>query len=267
MKKIFFVFFIGIVVAGLYAFFIEPNWIQTERIEIQSPRLAPSLQGLTVVHVTDLHLNHGIGDREKDLVKKVNELQADILLFSGDYFDDLTQLAPTIQLISQMNAKIGKWGVPGNTDHITMDGKVLKRELQPAGITILVNEAEKVSTPNGSFWIVGVDDPVYDHSELSEALKSVPAKEPKILLAHSPDIFDEAVQAHVDLVLVGHTHGGQVGIPLLIQFSEYANRTPYMKGLFEKDGTQMYVNRGIGMKTLPIRFLCRPEIAVIEVKA
>lgn len=81
-----------------------------------------------------------------------------------------------------------------------------------------------------------------------------------MLLAHSPDIYTQAVLAKVGMLFVGHTHGGQVGIPYLIRHSDYANRSPFMAGQFHDGGTTMYVNRGIGTKTLPIRFLCRPEI-------
>jgi len=170
-------------------------------------------------------------------------------------------------LISQFKARLGIWGVPGNTDHLFIDGKGLADVLRPAGIRILVNQAERLQVDVGKyFWLVGVDDPVEGFANLSEALGSVPPGSPEILLAHGPKIFEKAIQEKINLVLVGHTHGGQIGIPFLIHLSDYANRTPYMKGLFKKESTQMYVNRGIGTKMLNVRFLCRPEITLIEIK-
>ncbi|MBI4000043.1 MAG: metallophosphoesterase [Candidatus Omnitrophica bacterium] len=248
------------------AFLIEPNWIQVTRLEIRDPKLAVSLEGVKIVHITDLHLTHGIGFREKRLIEKVNELKPDLIFITGDFFDDIDQVEPTKELIQSLSARIGIWGVPGNTDHISMHASEVVRALEPSGIRILVNQGQSVYTGVGKyFWLVGVDEPVYHHDKLGEALYGVPKNEPRLLLAHSPDIMDKASLEGINLVLAGHTHGGQVGIPFLVELSKYANRALYMKGLFKKGGTQLYVNRGIGMKTLPIRFLCRPEIAVIEI--
>ena len=175
---------------------------------------------------------------------------------------------PAIELINSFEAKLGIFGVPGNTDHIVMDAESLARELRPAKINYLINETRKLRLPNGNFlWIIGVDDPKYKYAKVEEALEGIPHQVPKIMLAHAPYIFHDAVKNNINLLLVGDTHGGQVGVDFLIRMSDYANRTPYMRGLFQEDNTKMYVNRGIGTKTLPIRFLCRPEIAVIEVES
>jgi predicted MPP superfamily phosphohydrolase len=91
-------------------------------------------------------------------------------------------------------------------------------------------------------------------------MEGIPSGEPVLLMAHSPDIYTQVVLAKINMLCVGHTHGGQVGITYLIERSDYANRSPFMSGLFHDGSTSMYVNRGIGTKTLPIRFLCRPEI-------
>lgn len=98
-----------------------------------------------------------------------------------------------------------------------------------------------------------------------KAFSGIPPEVPVILLAHDPDNFDEAIEAGVNLLLVGHTHGGQIGIPLLVEKSKSANKSPFMRGLFEKGKTKMYVNRGIATTHVPIRFFNRPEITVIEV--
>lgn len=260
-------FFVAVLFV-IYIFVIEPNWIQVTRVEIHDSQLAISLKGVKVVHITDLHLTHGIGFREKQLIKKVNDLKPDIIFITGDFFDNTDQIEPTKELVRSLHARIGIWGVLGNTDHISMHASEVVQALEPSGIRILVNQAQTVYTGVGKyFWLIGVDDPVYHHDKLLEALYGVPKNEPRLLLAHSPDIFDEASLEQINLVLAGHTHGGQVGIPFLVELSKYANRTVYMKGLFEKRKTKLYVNRGIGTKTLPIRFLCRPEITVIKVSA
>lgn len=252
---------------GLDAYVVEPNWIQTEHVVIRDAPLARSLGGLKIIQISDIHLTRGITNREKDLIEKINALKPDFIFITGDFLDDLTQVDSAVELIRALHAKIGIWGVPGNTDHISIDGRALASALAPGGIQFLINEAQRVQTAVGKyFWLVGVDENVYHRADLSQALARVPPGSPVLLLAHAPYIFEQAAERNINLVLAGHTHGGQVGIPFLVRLSDYANRTPYMRGLFRKGSTKLYVNRGIGMKTLPIRFLCRPEITVLEIK-
>lgn len=256
---------------GLYGFLhiyvVEPNWIEVHKVILHDRKLAPLLENTKIVHITDFHLTDGLGFREHQLIRKVNALKPDLIFVTGDFIDNLTQLGPARKLIQSLKARQGIYGVPGNTDYTVMDSGSLERELEPAGIDILINENRKIYLDNGNvLWLVGVDDPKYEHANIERALGGISESVPVLMLAHAPEIFKEAVRLGVQIVLVGDTHGGQVGIPFLIHMSRYANRTPYMSGIFSEGKTKMYVNRGIGTKTLPIRFLCPPEIAVIEVK-
>ena len=259
----------GCIIIGVLFFIdiylVEPNWIEVTKVTIHDKALARVLKGTKVVQISDIHMRHGIGLREEEMVKMVNELKPDLIFLTGDYFDSPDQAEPTVKLFKKLNASMGIWGVPGNTDHIAIDdSNQIARLIESSGVRMLVNESAQIKTDKGLFWLIGVDENVYKHDRLSQALVGVFREEPRILLAHSPTIFDSAVREEINLVLAGHTHGGQVGIPFLVELSKYANRTIYMKGLFKKDKTFMYVNRGIGTKTLPIRFLCRPEITVYE---
>jgi len=259
---------VAVSVIALDVFVVEPNWIEVHHVRIHNAELARVLGDTRIVHISDIHLTQGIGFREKQLMKKVNALKPDLLFFTGDIVDDLSQLEAARKLFAGLNTELGFYGVPGNTDHIVLDSKTLKREMEPAGIEILANENRRIALKNGKWlWLIGVDDPKYNYDRLEKSFAGTPSHAPKIVLAHSPEIFDDLKNANEGslLLLVGDTHGGQVGIPSLIRLSKYANRTPYMKGLFVSQNVQMVVNRGIGMKTLPIRFLCRPEITVIEV--
>ena len=262
-------FFLGMVLVATiaaYSYVLEPNWIEVTKVKIKDSDLARSLAGVKIVQLSDIHLTNGINFREKEMIKKVNGLDPDFIFLTGDYFDDMSQVGSIVALLKQLKARKGIWGVPGNTDHIAADhAETISQVLESAGVRVLVNQGVRLATGTGFFWLVGVDENVYHHDQLFSALYGVPRNEPRILLAHSPAIIDEAAREEINLVLSGHTHGGQVGIPVLIKLSEYANRTHYMKGLFTKGKTKLYVNRGIGMKTLPIRFLCRPEITLFEV--
>lgn len=265
LAKIFLSSFAGLAFVAVYSIYIEPNWIEVHQIKIHDAKLATVLKGTKIVHITDIHLNEGIGFRERRLVRKVNALKPDIIFITGDILDDITQMEPARKLIGSLKASTGIYGIAGDTDHIVMDGASLARELAPAGIDILVDEHRRISLSNGNFlWILGLDSKS-NPRKISQLLAGIPDHVPPVFLAESPAVFEEAAEAGIRLVLVGDTHGGQVGIPFLIRLSDYANRSPYMKGLFTRDKTKMYVNRGVGTKTLPVRFLCRPEIAVIEV--
>lgn len=255
----------GIIVFG-YAilvdmYLIEPNWIAVEQVTIQDSNIAARMQGLNVLHISDIHLRYKPGFLEKQLSSRINELQPDLLVITGDFLDDLGSLRATIELLKSIKVKAGIYGVLGNTDHHFFRTKGLIDELQASGINILLNENRRVALPNGQhIWLAGVDDPVTGRARLKKSLEGIPAGEPVMLLAHSPDIYTQAILSNIAMLFAGHTHGGQVGIPYLIRHSDYANRSPFMAGQFHDGSTTMYVNRGIGTKTLPIRFLCRPEI-------
>ncbi|OGW82215.1 MAG: hypothetical protein A3G33_10845 [Omnitrophica bacterium RIFCSPLOWO2_12_FULL_44_17] len=248
-------------------FFLEPNWIEINHVHVSDKKLASVVGDTKIVQISDIHLTKGIGYREKEMIRKVNSVKPDIIVITGDLIDDLSQVEPAKQLIRELHATIAILGVPGNTDHIVMDAPAMQRAFADSGMDLLVNENRKIHLKNGKIlWILGADNMAFGDASVDMAMAEASDYMPKILLAHSPQIFNKAVEKRINLALVGHTHGAQVGIPFLVHLSAYANRTPYVKGLFHKDRTYMYVNKGIGMKTLYIRFLCRPEIAVFQIK-
>ncbi len=253
-------------------YLVEPNWIRTEQVTISDPALARVLEGTKVVQISDIHVGESLGYRENKLIEKVNELRPDILFITGDFFSDYkTHDISDMQraasaLIRSFKVKLGIYGVLGNYDHFR---NVQEREafMKSSGIRILSKENREIPLPdNKSLWLAGLDDS-WDRytkanirAKLHKSLENIPEGAPVILLNHYPDIFGEATRAGVNLVLVGHTHGGQIGIPFLIHMSDSANKSPFMSGLFDAGKTKMYVNRGIGTTNIPVRFFCRPEI-------
>jgi len=248
-----------------YIMIVEPNWIDVNHVIIKDSALAGSLSGLTVVQISDLHIRKDIQFRESQLIRKINELHPDLLFITGDFLENVDELRALEELLNGIKARYGVYGVPGNTDSHRLNISGLAKELMPTGLILLRNEHRRIEFGNGKgLWLAGVDDPVNRLDDLSKALSGIPQGEPVILLAHAPTIFIKAILAKVNLALVGHTHGAQVGVPFLVKLSSYANRTIYVKGLFSEGSTKMYVNRGIGTKTLPIRLFCRPEITLFE---
>jgi uncharacterized protein len=252
------------------AYWIEPNWLKTERVVIHDLELAQVLEGIKVVQISDIHLQGGIGDLERDLIAQVNALRPDLLFITGDFFSgkkkqELTaEVAALSELIRSFKTTTGIFGVPGNYDG-PLNNPVIMSEFKDAGIDIISNENRMVTLPNHkTLYLAGFSDS-RNKRAMRKAFSGIPPSVPVILLAHDPDNFGEAVRAGVNLVLAGHTHGGQIGISFLVENSRSANKSYFMRGLFDADKTKMYVNRGIATTHIPIRFFNRPEITLLEI--
>lgn len=253
------------------AYWIEPNWLETERVVIQDPELADVLEGIRVVQISDIHLRAPRLSRfERELIAQVNALDPDLLFITGDFFrnggkDELAaEVRALTELIRSFKAKAGIFGVLGNYDGPLTSDPANMKEFRAAGIDILVNENRAVSLPNHkTLHLAGLYD-YWCKRPKSAAFREIPPGAPVVVLSHTPDNFSEAARAGANLVLSGHMHGGQIGIPFLVRHSRSASKSAYVRGLFFAGNTKMYVNRGIGTTRIPIRFLNRPEITLFD---
>lgn len=251
-----------------YAFLGEPWWLEVTHTDIPVAGLPPALHGLTIAHLSDFH-HSAVVPREhvRRAVDLANSLGADLLLLTGDYVTgDPVYIAPVATELSRLRAPRGAYAVLGNHDH-WVDAPAITAALGDIGIRVLRNASAPIA---GGLWLVGVDDIWVDAADLPAALAGVPANAPRILLVHNADFMERAeVQEHrFDLVLAGHTHGGQVRLPgrgALIVPSRYGQK--YAGGLVSLPHALVYVSRGIGLVSPPVRFLCRPEIAFIRLLA
>ena len=192
------------------------------------------------------------------MVELVQALRPDVIFVTGDLVDTSSAVTDLVGLLGDLDAPGGIWAVPGNWDHTANAVDSLAAALPTAKVKFLVNQSQQLED---GFWIVGVDDPASGHDQLDEAVKDVPGKARRLLLAHSPDIVPNLGGQTFDLILAGHTHGGQINLPFLN--GTWLKKGPtreYVQGMFEVQGSPLYVNRGIGMTTLPVRIQCRPEI-------
>lgn len=179
--------------------------------------LPNQFEGLKIVQISDLH-GKEFGDA---LSNKVNVLKPDLIVVTGDVID---RPHPDYQYIKRtlepLQAKLGKFYVAGNNEHVrALSMEKVEAAVYAAGFENLKNARKQIKLGNSHLWLVGVDDPNTGHDDLEEALEGTDAAQ-KILLAHSPEIVYKAAQQNIDLVLVGHTHGGQVRIPGLTQRPE-----------------------------------------------
>jgi predicted MPP superfamily phosphohydrolase len=247
--------------------FTEPFMLSIERQEIYLRRLPVKLDGLRVVHLSDLHYGPLVNPQHLErAVKVANDLRPDLIALTGDYISqDRGYAAPCAEVVGQLRARHGVYAVLGNHDHWT-DAALIADLFRAEGIRVLVNEGARMDLRAESFWLAGVDDTMVGLEDLSLALAGAQHNEFKLLLAHNPTILRRAARAGVDLVLSGHTHGGQVTWRSEKSRSGRPRRR-LLRGLGRRGNTQIYVTRGLGTVVLPIRYGCPPEISVLDLRS
>lgn len=260
----------GTALCVAYAFLVEPDWIEVTRTEIAVSGRVMGKERFRIVHLSDLHLE-GWGSRERTVVTRVRELAPDLIVLTGDYMNDRGAQSDLVKFLKLIDAPHGVWAVGGN-----WDGKFPVADLF-AGLgpkyRYLQNDYALLESDGRRLLIVGQD--YHGGKSLEELVDGASPDTYRVFLQHSPDAVDELPRASVDLFLCGHTHGGQVRLPLygaLVTFTRQGKR--FEQGLYRlappatanPRGTAVYVNRGIGMTGIAprVRFLARPEIAVIE---
>ena len=226
--------------------------------------MAPKLEGLKVTQLSDLHLT-SVQNVHVKMVEAAQALRPDMVLVTGDFVNVDSAVADAMDLFSNLSPPLGTWGVPGNWDHTAEAVPLLKDSFGKIKGGFLVNQSAEVQP---GLWAVGVDDPASSRDDLDEAVTGLPAGVTKLLLAHSPDIVPSLSGTSFDLVLVGHTHGGQVNLPGLSgAWLKNGPTRQYEQGFFDVYGSRMYVNRGIGTTTMPLRVRSRPEVTLFTLHA
>jgi len=264
----------------IYGFWIEPLQLRLTRQALVSPKLAPG-RPLRLLHLGDLHAEIALTAREARLRQMLRELSPDLILFSGDfinlsYLDDPRAHAAARTVLAELHAPLGVFAVSGSPA-VDLPGLVPKVLSGLDNIRWLQDEIVTLEHEGRPIDIVGLTcthKPYVDGPRLREILAAAhpnqsPCERPfTILLYHTPDLAPEAAEAGVDLQLSGHTHGGQVRLPLygaLYAGSLYGKS--FESGRFQQDGLTLYVSRGIGMegKGAPrVRFLTPPEVILWE---
>jgi predicted MPP superfamily phosphohydrolase len=268
-------------VGGLaaYATSIEPYAIRLARFELLCPRLPRSFDGLNVLQITDTHVAC-YGRLERKIAAIASEVNADLIALTGDLVHTPAGIDPFLKTARAFRARLGMFAVYGNSEH--KNGIVpanLAATLADNGIQPLLNRSISISNGSGRIYVCGVDDPVTHHHNVEKALEGVPDEAFKLLLMHSPDAIGEAAHRGVDLVLSGHTHGGQVCLPIVGALythsmlgrrmcSGYYGQHSLQSLIGLNPGrTQLYVSRGAGTSGLALRFLCPPQMTLITLRA
>ena len=244
----------------------EPYMLSIEHERIQLNRLPKEFDGFRIVQLSDIH--HGPFSSKEQIERAVdtaNRLKPDIIALTGDYISkERYYAAPCAEMLGRLEARYGVYAVLGNHDHWT-DAALITDLFRAEGITVLINEGMRFERNGAAFWLAGVNDYMVGLEDVSLSLAGARSDEMKLLLAHNPIVLRRAARASVDLVLSGHTHGGQVAIRG--ERNSARPRRRLLKGLGRQGNTQIYINRGLGTVVLPIRYGCPPEISLLELRS
>lgn len=253
--------------AGVGYTLFEAGWLRRREITIKIPQLPKAFEGTTIAFLSDIHHGRYTGlDYLNEVVQLTNKSNPDLILLGGDYTHRSNDYAePCMRVLSQLKSKWGTYGVMGNHDHWYGVHKT-RQLMKEAGIGELTNQGVWIEHRGARLRISGVGDLWEDVQDLEAALGNTQPAETAILVSHNPDFVEGITDQRVGLVLSGHTHGGQIVLPVVGALrvpSRYGQK--YLYGLVKTPVTQVYITRGVGTVGPPVRFCCPPEIALITV--
>jgi predicted MPP superfamily phosphohydrolase len=242
----------------------EPTRPTLERVTLRLPTLPTALDGLRIGQLTDAHL--GLPHAAANLrwaVEQMQREQPDLIALTGD-LAGLQEGIPDIPpLLGKLRAPLGVYAVPGNHDY--WEGLAdVHAALMLADIPLLMNENRHLSWNGADLWVAGVDDIWDGRPDFEAALEGVPRDAFTVLLAHSPDVADNATNYGFALQLSGHTHGGHLRLPLLGPFTRPRYGCRYVMGRYQVGAMALYVSRGLG--GVALRLLCRPEATILTLR-
>ncbi|MCR4406433.1 MAG: metallophosphoesterase [Anaerolineae bacterium] len=259
----------------IYACTIEPFHLTMTDLEVVTDKLSPDAPPLRILQLSDFHVER-ITKRDREVLALAERLSPDLIVLTGDYLNlsyvyDETARREARAVLSQLHAPYGVYAVAGSPP--VDPPEAMEALFAGLDITVLRDEGLLLNVRGQTIRLLGVTcswDPVIAAHRLDRALSTRPEPAFTLLLYHSPDIMPDAAAQGVDLVLAGHTHGGQVRLPLygaVFTSSVYGKR--YEMGRYQEGQTVMYVTRGLGMEGLSaprVRFLCPPEVGMVTIK-
>lgn len=278
------IFSLEVAAAGLlgygYSTEVEMNWIEVTKLRLKLPRFDPAFHGLKLVQISDFHIGQWIDKERLDRVFDLAlEQKPDYFLLTGDYLEfhpygapnEWATYAENLGLISSAFSRLSESrptiAILGNHDHMIYAGWI-EQALIDAGISVLRNAVKTIKRGNAELHIAGLDDVRQRMDRLDVLIRLLPGNGAAVLLAHEPDFADTAAATgRFDLQISGHSHGGQIVIPLIGPPLLPELGRKYPSGLYKVNTMRLYTNRGIGVTTINARFNCRPEITVFTLEA
>jgi predicted MPP superfamily phosphohydrolase len=258
----------GLVVCG-YGILVRRRWFRVIEREVRVSGLDARLDGLRVAHLSDLHLGT-LTPKSWAMawVRAANRRAPDLAVVTGDMVTSGTAYHEDIaEAVSALKAKMGVFVSMGNHDYFG-EGEPLVSLLRQAGVRVLRNEGQIIERAGGRLWLTAIDDTWTRRDDLAQAMRGRPEGAVTVLLAHDPERFDRAADAGAELVLSGHTHGGQVAMPFLyrrLSLASVAHR--YNVGFYRRGRSTLFVHPGLGTTGPPMRLGVAPEVTILVLRA
>ncbi|MBI4850858.1 MAG: metallophosphoesterase [Acidobacteria bacterium] len=271
IKLISLVAFLFSLILATWVFWIEPDQLTIKKTEIQLSKWHKEHNGLKVALLTDLHVGspHITLEKLEFLVAETNKETPDLVVILGDLVitgikgGTFIEPEPIAQRLKNLQAPLGIVAVLGNHDW-WYNGERVRQALEKEGVRVLENDAIKLTRNDKSFWVGGLAEPWTRKPDIKATLEKID-ENPILMLTHNPDIFPQIPET-VSLTLAGHTHGGQVKLPLFgrpIVPSAFGER--YAVGHVIENGRHLFVGSGVGTSILPVRFCVPPEVVILRI--
>ena len=272
--------FCAIVVIGLILFcYWQNNHIVITGAKYSNPRIPKEFAGYVIAHISDLH-NKEFGKKQEKLLNKLKRTSPDIIVITGDLVDRRKyDLNKAMRFVKGAVKIAPVYYVSGNHEAWSNQYETIRSRLEEAGVQVLDDSAAELLIGGSSIRLLGLSDPDFltsryrdgtDTSRVEECLRQWSGEEGfQILLSHRPELFDRYAEYPVDLVFSGHAHGGQFRLPFVrrgLIAPDQGLFPKYTSGSYTKNGTTMFVSRGLGNSILPIRIFNRPEIVVVSLE-
>ena len=262
-----------LIILGIWGKFIEPNMLTVHDYKITSSNLPKSFNGFRVVHISDIHYGTGYNEiRLEKLIKTTNDLNPDIVVFTGDLIDEKFNISDEskkkiITNLNNINTKYGKYAIIGNHD---VNNKDFEKIILDSGFKLLKNSYDTVyNKDNEKIAIFGFDDTLLGtakNDKLND--KTIKDTKYKIVLVHEPDYIDKFLNDfEISLVLAGHSHGGQAKLPKIRPFFLPEGSKTYYKSYYNVDNTDVYISNGVGSSIVDFRLFSKPSINLYRIYA
>lgn len=272
MAKLFGILMVVGILIGFYSAYVEPHLLRVKQYDMKFEQVAGN--PITVVQFSDTHVGDFFTTEDlKKVVDKINEQQADLVLFTGDLMDNAAEYDGSIDeiatILSKIKATNGKYSVFGNRDYGGGAERFYEDLMESAGFEVLVNSSRTLEVKGTTISLFGADDALIGYYNSNKTMQGISNDHLNLLLIHEPDLISDFLSYPIDLATAGHSHGGQVYIPFYGPLLTTALAEDYVRGLYDFGNnrkTLLYVNTGIGNTKVPFRLFNVPQISVFKLE-
>lgn len=272
MAKLFGILMVVGILIGFYSAYVEPHLLRVKQYDMKFEQVAGN--PITVVQFSDTHVGDFFTTEDlKKVVDKINEQQADLVLFTGDLMDNAAEYDGSIDeiatILSKIKATNGKYAVFGNRDYGGGAERFYEDLMESAGFEVLVNSSRTLEVKGTTISLFGADDALIGYYNSNKTMQGISNDHLNLLLIHEPDLISDFLSYSIDLATAGHSHGGQVYIPFYGPLLTTALAEDYVRGLYDFGNnrkTLLYVNTGIGNTKVPFRLFNVPQISVFKLE-